>query len=134
MVIRDDLTEALLQENLALKEKVKSLMKMLKKDRLKIKDLEAKIYENSVDMEIEKELNNTLERGDKRKAQMEIKEESLVEEDVTVVDLEDSEQVGQEGEEESIEEETFQPKGEPFSHFKLIFQTRCVLLSALILS
>ena len=103
MVIRDDLTEALLQENLALKEKVKSLMKMLKKDRLKIKDLEAKIYENSVDMEIEKELNNTLEKGDKRKTQLEIKEESLVEEEVYVVDLEDSEQVGQQGEEESIE-------------------------------
>ena len=53
MVIRDGLTEALLQENLALKEKVKSLMNMLKKDRIKIKDLEAKIYENSVDMEID---------------------------------------------------------------------------------
>ena len=103
MVIRDDLTEALLQENLALKEKVKSLMKMLKKDRLKIKDLEAKIYENSVDMEIEKELNNTLEKGDKRKTQLEIKEESLVEEEVYVVDLEDSEQVGQQGEEESMD-------------------------------
>ena len=114
MVIRDDLTEALLQENLALKEKVKSLMKMLKKDRLKIKDLEAKIYENSVDMEIEKELNNTLEKGDKRKTQLEIKEESLVEEEVYVVDLEDSEQVGQQGEEESIEEETSQLKSEPF--------------------
>ena len=113
MVIRDDLTEALLQENLALKEKVKSLMKMLKRDRLKIKDLEAKIYENSVDMEIEKELNNTLEKGNKRKAQMEIKKESLVEEEVTIVDLEDNEHVGQEGEEESIEEETFQLKGEP---------------------
>ena len=108
MVIRDDLTEALLQENLALKEKVKSLMKMLKKDRLKIKDLEAKIYENSVDMEIEKELNNTLEKGDKRKTQLEIKEESLVEEEVTIVDLEESEQVGQEGEEESIEAQNFE--------------------------
>ena len=47
MVIRDNLTESLLQENLALNEKVKSLLKMLKKDWLKIKDLEAKIYENS---------------------------------------------------------------------------------------
>merc|ERR1719494_1626608 len=64
-------------------------------------------------MEIEKELNNTLEKGNKRKTQMEIKKESLVEEEVTIVDLEDSEHVGQEVEEESIEEETFQLKGEP---------------------
>ena len=79
MVIRDGLTEALLQENLALKEKVKSLMNMLKKDRIKIKDLEAKIYENSVDMEIEKELNNSLDKGTKRRTNLEVKRESVKE-------------------------------------------------------
>ena len=81
MYIRDDLPgEVLVQENLALKEKVKSLMKMLKKDRLKIKDLEAKIYENSVDMEIEKELNNTLKNETWRSKQLEVKRESDLEE------------------------------------------------------
>ena len=108
MVIRDGLTEALLQENLALKEKVKSLMKMLKKDRIKIKDLEAKIYENSVDMEIEKELNNSLDKGTKRRTNLEVKRES-VEEDIVIVDIDEEDQPGH----GLGEEDTFFLKGEP---------------------
>ena len=124
MVIRDDLTEALLQENLALKEKVKSLMKMLKKDRLRNKDLEAKleakIYESSVDREIEKELNNTLEKGSpstKRSAQLEVKKESLAEEEeeVLIVDIDDEEEEAGQGVGEEESEETFFLKGEPSS-------------------
>ena len=104
MYIRDDLPgEALLQENLALKEKVKSLMKMLKKDRLKIKDLEAKIYENSVDMEIEKELNNTLKNETwRRSKQLEVKRESDLEE--VLVPDEDRPGDGS-GEEDHVEED-----------------------------
>merc|ERR1712129_672437 len=49
-------TEAIVQENINLKNKVESLVKMLKKDRLRIKQLEAAAYEHSVDKEIEKEL------------------------------------------------------------------------------
>merc|ERR1712129_75707 len=49
-------TEAIVQENINLKNKVESLVKMLKKDRLRIKQLEAEAYEHSVDKEIEKEL------------------------------------------------------------------------------
>ena len=103
MYIRNDLAgDALLQENLALKEKVKSLMKMLKKDRLKIKDLEAKIYENSVDMEIEKELNNTLKKETWWKSKLlEVKMESDLEE--VLVDDEDRPGHGS-GEEDYVEE------------------------------
>ena len=97
-----------MQENLALKEKVKSLMNMLKKDRIKIKDLEAKIYENSVDMEIEKELNNSLDKGTKRRTNLEVKRES-VEEDILIVDIDEEDQPGH----GLGEEDTFFLKGEP---------------------
>ena len=97
-----------MQENLALKEKVKSLMNMLKKDRIKIKDLEAKIYENSVDMEIEKELNNSLDKGTKRRTNLEVKRES-VEEDIVIVDIDEEDQPGH----GLGEEDTFFLKGEP---------------------
>ena len=103
MVIRDNLTESLLQENLALNEKVKSLLKMLKKDRLKIKDLEAKIYENSVDMEIEKELNKTLEKSP-ASTQFMLKREQNLEEEEVVIDVEDDPPIPLDsGEEEALQ-------------------------------
>merc|ERR1712129_600332 len=56
MELTREQTEAIVQENINLKNKVESLVKMLKKDRLRIKKLEAEAYEHSVDKEIEKEL------------------------------------------------------------------------------
>ena len=56
MELTREQAQAILQENISLKNKVESLVKMLKKDRLRIKQLEAEAYEHSVDKEIEKEL------------------------------------------------------------------------------
>jgi len=89
MELAREQTEAIVQENINLKNKVESLVKMLKKDRLRIKKLEAEAYEHSVDKEIEKELRQVQPESRKersyvfeaKKIKQEVHHEELLVED-----------------------------------------------------